>query len=98
MIALLLAAISSSTGAPGLPAPASDGCMAVDERCDNDEDRRFRLTLRSETRYDSKMDAYRLDARPCRLIGDTRCPTKTREVWRSGESIRNTLARSFGLR
>lgn len=43
------------------------------------------------------MDAYRLDSRLCRLIGNLRCVGKMRTIWRMGEPLQQTLARSFGL-
>ena len=47
---------------------------------------------------DSKMNAYRFDARPCRIIGNMDCPKRARrQIFRLGEPIQRTLARSLGL-
>lgn len=97
MIALFLVAISSSTGAPGVPLTAVQDC-ATEDQCRRAENRRYRLRGEAGPTYDVKMDAYRLNPRPCKIIGDMRCPGQTREIWRMGESVRTTIGRSFGFR
>lgn len=48
---------------------------------------------------DIKMNAYRFDARPCRLVGNLDCPKRAnRQLFRLGEPIAETIKRSFGLR
>ncbi|MFK4792716.1 hypothetical protein [Sphingobium sp. ZW T5_29] len=48
---------------------------------------------------DTKMAAYRFDARPCRIIGNMGCPKQARiKLFRLGEPLHETLWRSFGPR
>lgn len=48
---------------------------------------------------DIKMNAYRFDARPCRLVGNLDCPKRAnRQLFRLGEPIAETIKRSFGIR
>jgi hypothetical protein len=50
------------------------------------------------TRANSKMDAFRFDARPCRLIGNMGCTKRARTtIFQMGEPITATLRRSFGV-
>jgi hypothetical protein len=45
---------------------------------------------------DNKMNAYRFDARPCRVIGNMGCPKQARlRLFRLGEPLRETLMNSF---
>jgi hypothetical protein len=45
-----------------------------------------------------KMDAMRLNSRPCGLIGPLRCPSrKARPVFRLGEPMPQTIMSSLGL-
>ncbi|MDF0542030.1 hypothetical protein PX699_06730 [Sphingobium sp. H39-3-25] len=46
-----------------------------------------------------KMDAIRLNSRPCGLIGPLRCPSrKARPFFRLGEPMPQTIKNSLGLR
>lgn len=57
----------------------------------------LRLPQSMRTGEDRKMEAYRISGRPCGLVGGLKCPGKGRQIWRLGEPIRQTIARSFGL-
>ncbi len=51
-----------------------------------------------EGRANSKMDAYRFDARPCRLIGNMGCAKRARTtIFQMGVPITDTLRRTFGV-
>lgn len=102
MIAFMLAIAATASATAGLPKPAradlacmlSKSCARPDvDRDDSD----MRLAQSVAPSQDLKMDAYRLDSRPCRLIGNLRCLGKMRTIWRMGEPLQQTLARSFGL-
>lgn len=50
-------------------------------------------------RPDPKIMAYRFEAKPCRLIGNMDCPRRaSRQIFRLGEPITETLSRSFRFR
>ncbi|WP_375197956.1 hypothetical protein [Sphingobium sp.] len=74
-------------------------CQAVPSLClAGDENEGRRLTMGAALPRDSKMNAYRFDARPCCVIGNMNCPKRAnRQIFRLGEPIEQTLARSFGL-
>lgn len=100
MIALALAlAASTNQVAARVPrgfsacAVAPQSCMASSER----DGANYRIEGVSASGPDRKMDAYRVDARPCRLVGGFNCPKRGREVFRLGEPVERTLVRSFGL-
>ena len=45
------------------------------------------------------MRAFRFDPRPCRVVGNVDCPKQARlKLFRLGEPLRDTWARSFGPR
>lgn len=77
------------------PAP----CQAVPSLClGGGETEGPRLGSSVAPGGDGKMNAYRFDARPCRIIGNMNCPKRAnRRIFRLGEPIEKTLARSFGL-
>jgi hypothetical protein len=102
MIVLLIAASLSAQsdgsirhGARIRPAP----CQAVPSLClTGDDGEGQRLTSSAGLPGDGKMNAYRFDARPCRVIGNMNCPKRAnRQIFRLGERIDQTLARRFGL-
>lgn len=97
MIALLLAAAAASGAA--IP-PDRAACVATPARCLPAPARGASLGFSdsSVSRYDPKMEAYRLDPRPCRVVGNLDCPPKSKPIWKLGEPVGHTLARSLGLR
>ncbi|MGV3769907.1 MAG: hypothetical protein ACO1NM_07750 [Sphingobium phenoxybenzoativorans] len=104
MIAFMLAiavTASATAGAQGHGARAADGrpCAlsgtCVNMRSEGDD---IRLSRSLPPGEDRKMDAYNMSpSRQCGLIGGQRCPGKGRQIWRLGEPVRHTIARSFGL-
>lgn len=115
MIAALIAAASLTAPQPATPyptarvvthrvraRPSAAPCQAVPSLCtasatlDMEEPRLFGDGIRRDS---SKMDAYRYNARPCRIVGNMDCPKRARrQIFRLGEPLRDTLTRSFGLR
>ncbi|WP_150290489.1 hypothetical protein [Sphingobium estronivorans] len=102
MILLLMAASlaaqydgASHRGAGIRPAP----CEAVPSLClAGAETPGPRISGPALPASDGKMNAYRFDARPCRVIGNLNCPKRAnRQIFRLGEPVEKTLARSFGL-
>ncbi|GAY19682.1 MULTISPECIES: hypothetical protein [Sphingobium] len=77
------------------PAP----CQAVPALCLTETvAQEPRLGRSAASAGDGKMSAYRFDARPCRIVGNMGCPKRAnRQIFRLGEPIGQTLARSFGL-
>ncbi len=82
--------------------PSAAPCQAVPSLCNDrtalevEEPRLFSDGIRRDS---GKMDAYRYDARPCRIVGNMDCPKRARrQIFRLGEPLRDTLARSFHLR
>ena len=67
-------------------------CLSMDRGDDQ-----WRIVDTADFTPDSKMDAYRVNSRPCGIVGNMRCAKKGREVVRVGEPVRETLARSLGL-
>jgi len=98
MMGFLLVAASHAVLLNGPITPAHRLCDTRSRGCEDNSDQRLRFRVTEPSRRDFKMDAYHIDARPCRLIGDMRCPGKTREIWRAGEPVTETLIRSFGPR
>lgn len=100
MIAIALAlAASANQVAVRVPRGMST-CAVAPQSCagaSHDEDATYRIESASAAGPDMKMDAYRVDARPCRLVGNLTCPRRGREVFRLGEPVEQTLGRSFGL-
>jgi hypothetical protein len=102
MIAFMLAiAVTASATASGEGAHAEGGKLCalsrtcVDMRQEGDD---IRLSRSLHSTQDRKMEAYNISSgRPCGLVGGQRCPGKGRQIWRLGEPIRQTIARSFGL-
>ncbi|WP_176597519.1 MULTISPECIES: hypothetical protein [Sphingobium] len=100
---LLLIAASLSTQSDGMPRrmarlhPAP--CQAVPALCLTEPGVEGpRLGPSAALPGDGKMAAYRFDARPCRIVGNMDCPKRAhRRIFRLGEPIGQTLARSFGL-
>jgi hypothetical protein len=100
MIALVIAiaatAAADSAGRPVLhemrPCAQTRTCVIA-----RDESYDLRLAGIAQAEHDIKMDAYRVNPRPCGLIGNLRCPGRGRELFRMGEPVRETIARSFGL-
>ncbi|HKY79987.1 MAG TPA: hypothetical protein VJM09_00770 [Sphingobium sp.] len=104
MIAALLAASLASHAAP-LPSRRHDvhsaaPCQAVPSLCLTSEENGARpLIDRQAPGADNKMSAFRFDARPCRIIGNLGCPKQARlRLFRLGEPLRETLARTFAPR
>lgn len=98
MIAALIAAslVSHSAAQPSAHRSTAP-CQAVPALCMASEEGVARPLLeRGATASDTKMSAYRFDARPCRIIGNFGCPKQARtRLFRLGEPLRETLARSF---
>ncbi|KKW92382.1 MULTISPECIES: hypothetical protein [Sphingobium] len=102
MMILLLMAASLAAQSEGVPhriarvRPAP--CQAVPSLCiTGGEMEGPRLVSDTSPTSDGKMNAYRFDARPCRIIGNLDCPKRAnRQIFRLGEPIERTLARSFG--
>lgn len=99
IVALVAAALASSAHGPQMstaPAP----CHAAPTLCltTRGEAGQQRLLREDTARHDNKWDAFRFNPRPCRLIGNLDCPRRShRQIFRLGEPIGQTLARSFGL-
>lgn len=99
-----LIAVSLSSGAMALPyrqgSARPEPCQAVPGRCLATQSAEGpRITDRGSPATDIKMNAYRFDARPCRIIGNLDCPKRAnRQLFRLGEPIAETIGRSFGLR
>lgn len=102
MIDLLIAvslAAQPGRAAHRISARPAAPCQAVPTLClaAENEGEGPRLTGGSDTASDNTMNAYRFDARPCRIIGNM-CPKRAnRQLFRLGEPIAQTLTRSFGL-
>lgn len=99
IVALLAAALASQAQGPQIAA-ATAPCHAAPTLCiaPRNSDLRQRLLRDEGPRPDSKWDAFRFNARPCRLIGNLDCPRRAqRQIIRLGEPIARTLTRSFGL-
>ncbi|HEX7783258.1 MAG TPA: hypothetical protein VF509_10665 [Sphingobium sp.] len=101
MIALMLAVaatVSASAGGHGRhvktlrPCALSRTCLDV-----RSGEEGLRLSQSTGSSEDRKMEAYRISGRPCGLIGGFKCPGRGRQIWRLGEPVRQTIARSFGL-
>jgi len=102
MIALF--AVLAVTAGPALMAvPAqhaeSPSCVSGPECGPEDDDAAYRVIMIDEAveMHDMKMDAYRLNPRPCNLIGNLRCPARGRQLFRLGEPVAQTIARTLGL-
>lgn len=99
IVALLAAALASTAQGPQIAA-ATAPCHAAPTLClaPRNNGARQRLLREDGPRPDSKWDAFRFNARPCRLIGHLDCPRRgQRQIFRLGEPIGRTLTRSFGL-
>ncbi len=104
MISVALALALSSNGAvariPKTVRTVSRDCAVAPRSCmvgpQLSDEAAFRVSSGSAPGYDRKMDAYRLDPRPCNL-GAFRCPKRGREVFRLGEPVEQTLMRAFGI-
>lgn len=101
MIALVIAmaATAAASGHHDRLASSSVKPCALTRAClsmERGEDR-WRIVDGVDYAPDGKMDAYRVNSRPCGIVGNMRCPKKGREVVRIGEPVRETLARSFGF-
>jgi len=101
MITFMLAiAATASAGSGGharrvedvRPCTLTRTCL--DMHSEGDE---LRLSQTTGSGEDRKLEAYRISGRPCGLVGGLKCPGKGRQIWRLGEPIRQTIARSFGL-
>lgn len=103
MILLLMAAsLASQSGGPvrhDRAARAAAPCQAVPALCFSAQGTADGPRLASPTVLpgDPKMNAYRFDARPCRIIGSFCQKRANRQIFRLGEPIGETLTRSFGL-
>lgn len=102
MIAALLAASFAQPAiVPGQAASLSSAsCLAAPQLCASGSAAPARARIGAIVqRPDTKMGAYRFDARPCRIIGNMGCPKQARlRLFRLGEPLRETLMRSFTLR
>lgn len=102
MIAIMLAiAVTASATASGHSAraevikPCALSRTCVEMQSEGDD---IRLSRSLPSGEDRKMEAYNMSSgRQCGLIGGQRCPGKGRQIWRLGEPVRQTIARSFGL-
>lgn len=97
MVATALASVTPANGGAALAAPATVRCDIRRGPCGEADASRYRLPFTEGSDHDSKMDAVRLNARPCGLIGHARCARKGREIFRLGEPIGRTLSRSLGM-
>ena len=98
MIAALIAASLASHSALHPPARnAGLPCQAVPSLCLTGEESGSRRVMeRGADGSDTKMSAYRFEARPCRIIGNMGCPKQARlRIFRLGEPLRETLSRTF---
>ena len=100
IVALIAASLAAHSVHQPHPAKQSAPCQAVPALCLASEEGPARLRIESgEPQVDAKMNAYRFNARPCRVIGNFGCPKQARlRLFRLGEPLRDTLARSFSLR
>ena len=101
---MIVALIAVSLASPATLLPGKTGraapCHAVPSLCLTTEvDVARPLLDRTPQASDVKMNAYRFDARPCRVIGNMGCPKQARlKLFRLGEPLHETLWRSFGPR
>lgn len=96
MIVVLIAASIAQTPVPARKPPSAAPCHAVPALCMTSEQERMPLLADRPVSSDNKMNAYRFDARPCRIIGNFGCPKQARlRLFRLGEPIRETLSRTF---
>ena len=102
MIVAFIAAslVAHSVHQPHPANRAAAPCQAVPALCLTGEEERAHLpSERGAPATDSKMRAFRFDPRPCRVVGNLDCPKQARlQLFRLGEPLRDTWARSFGPR
>lgn len=100
---IALIAVSLTSNVMTLPSRSggvhAEPCQAVPARClAADSADAMRITGPASPAADIKMNAYRFDARPCRVIGNLDCPKRAnRQLFRLGEPVEETIRRSFGL-
>ena len=101
---MIVAMIAVSLAGPAILLPGKTAkaapCHAVPSLCITTEGEVARPAFdRRSQASDIKMNAYRFDARPCRVIGNMGCPKQARiKLFRLGEPLGETLLRSFGPR
>lgn len=101
MIAAVIAAsLVSPVSLPPAKSSQAAPCHAVPSLCLTAESDVARPLWKADApASDTKMSAYRFDARPCRVIGNMGCPKQARlKLFRLGEPLRETLLRTFGPR
>ncbi len=98
---MIVAMIAASLASPApLIVARTNGaapCHAVPSLCiTSQEERAPAASGPQRPANDTKMSAYRFDARPCRVIGNMGCPKQARlKLFRLGEPLLDTLVRSF---
>ncbi|ANI78259.1 hypothetical protein EP837_01847 [Sphingobium sp. EP60837] len=100
---MMIAALFAASLAHSAPLPtkisvaATAPCQAVPALCIvSRQDNGRLLPEGAGAGPDNKMNAYRFDARPCRVIGNMGCPKQARlRLFRLGEPLRETLMNSF---
>lgn len=101
MIALVMA-IAVATVTPGkgkaTVAVPRNACLSAPSSCLSRQvqESPFRLSADAVEGPNLKMEAYRVQSRPCGVVGN-RCPKKGRKIWQMGQPLEETISRSFGL-
>ena len=100
IVAVIAASLATSAALVPRKSTGAAPCHAVPLLCIGSGEEKAHPPAESQRpSSDTKMSAYRFDARPCRVIGNMGCPKQARlKLFRLGEPLRETLLRSFGPR